>query len=293
MSGSSPRYDYYPDLPEWTPDFAAQFAELRARLDASLALARTLDLALLLETFHHAFGRVAPLNGLTLEHNGQTYQVGEIKGQRVSARLKLEGEKLGDISLYCASGRPPETKLEEWLALLTSPLRNAYRYRDATASALKDPLTGTGSRVGLELALAREVALAQRHGHCVALMLLELDGLRDIGRKHGQSLADQALARVGRLLRALLRGTDLVFRSGDEQFAIVLGNTDEAAAKMIAERLRGAIAALSIDRAGLPLTLTASAGLACGEAGAAEIYLRADAALHAARNAGHNCVLRY
>ena len=74
MAGPSPRYEYYPDLPEWTPDLAAEFAELRARLDASLALNRTLELALLLETFHHAFGRVTPLNGLTLEYNGQTHQ---------------------------------------------------------------------------------------------------------------------------------------------------------------------------------------------------------------------------
>ncbi|HEY8367853.1 MAG TPA: GGDEF domain-containing protein [Thermodesulfobacteriota bacterium] len=105
-------------------------------------------------------------------------------------------------------------------------------------AALIDPLTGLLAEAGLKQRLAEEVERARRHGRSVALVLADVDGLRDVNAMLGAKAGDVALEQVGGILRDAGRRLDAVARLRGGEFALVLPDTDERGALAVAERLR-------------------------------------------------------
>jgi predicted signal transduction protein with EAL and GGDEF domain len=82
------------------------------------------------------------------------------------------------------------------------------------ALARRDELTGVGNYRALHERLAEEIARHQRHRREFALVLLDLDGFKQINEEHGHLEGDRLLAEIGRALREEVRGEDSVFRQG-------------------------------------------------------------------------------
>lgn len=155
-----------------------------------------------------------------------------------------------------------------------------------------DALTGLHNARGLWERLHAEVARSQRYHHPLALLLVDLDGLKRINDRHGHRAGDLALRQVATAVHSALRATDVGARWGGDEFAILAPNTSEPAALAIAERVRALIA-----RERVPWRLTASLGVATIDHAndderidSTALMRIADAALYEAKRLGGNTV---
>lgn len=157
-----------------------------------------------------------------------------------------------------------------------------------------DGLTGLLNRHHLAAAFERLLA-ARRPDSPLSLMMMDVDHFKNINDSFGHQVGDDALRMVSALVRDHARQQDLVVRYGGEEIIVVLPDTGLETALMIAERLRGRIAARPLDdRRGEVLHLTVSIGVAelprhadDGD----ELIRAADAALYEAKRSGRNRVV--
>ena len=155
--------------------------------------------------------------------------------------------------------------------------------------AMHDPLTDLPNRKMYDLELRRARARAQRAGHCLALMLLDLDHFKQVNDTHGHQIGDQLLVEVARRLAAAVRSGDVVARVGGDEFAVIAESADGAAGfTALAERILGELSA-PVDLAGIQLEPRASLGVAVFPDDPADLdgfIAHADRALYAAKATG-------
>jgi diguanylate cyclase (GGDEF)-like protein len=109
------------------------------------------------------------------------------------------------------------------------------------ALARRDELTGVGNYRALHERLAAEIARHQRHGREFALVLLDLDGFKEVNERYGHLEGDRLLAEIGSSLRKEVRGGDSVFRQGGDEFAVIVPEVGAEEADEVAKRLRGRV----------------------------------------------------
>ena len=158
-----------------------------------------------------------------------------------------------------------------------------------------DNLTGVYNRAEFERRLRSEVVRTLRYGHVMTLLMLDIDRFKQVNDTHGHQAGDDVLRTVTMRLVRELRAADTIARYGGEEFAIIMPETGEAGARLVAERLRSAVAALPVTTTGgITVTLTISAGIATMPRDARsqdELISAADTALYAAKSAGRNRVV--
>jgi len=159
------------------------------------------------------------------------------------------------------------------------------------AEADRDYLTGLANRRRFRTALGNELERWRRYRVPCALLLVDIDHLKQINDAHGHSAGDVTIRHIAAALVAQSRDNDTAARLGGEEFALLLANADEASARAAAERLRQAVAGTPIEQIG---TVTISIGVAiCPTHAHTErtLYAASDAALYQAKRAGRNCVV--
>jgi diguanylate cyclase (GGDEF)-like protein/putative nucleotidyltransferase with HDIG domain len=159
-------------------------------------------------------------------------------------------------------------------------------------AAHTDPLTGLENRRGLEERIGTEVERALRYGRPLTLMIGDLDHFKRVNDVLGHRAGDSALVQLGEILTTRERKVDSVARTGGEEFTIVLPDTDEHEAYMVAERIRVEVEERFADDTA---ALTISFGLATfpDHGRSPEALLEAaDQALYSAKALGRNrCVI--
>jgi diguanylate cyclase (GGDEF)-like protein/putative nucleotidyltransferase with HDIG domain len=162
-----------------------------------------------------------------------------------------------------------------------------------TDAARTDPLTGLPNRVALHELLERELDRAKPDGRPVSLVVLDLDRFKRVNERLGLSAGDRTLRRLSSLLEENSRRMDFVARSGGEEFAIVLPETNQHQAFLFAEEM---LDKLRSTTAGPGVELRASAGVAVfpdhGE-DLEGLTSAADRALHAAKALGRDRAVIY
>ncbi|MCB1646189.1 MAG: GGDEF domain-containing protein [Pseudomonadales bacterium] len=269
-------------------------AEIRFRLIQ--ALQTTLDLEQLLHIFFDHVQTVVNLEGLSykLDLLGIELTLGRQSIHTGSYRLITQQDFLGEIT-FCNNKRFPEKDLavlENLLNVLVFPLRNAIRHREALSAALEDPLTGAGNRLALNNTLQREIIRAQRYEQSMGVLMIDLDNFKSINDKYGHQTGDEVLRTIVDAMRNEIRGSDVLFRYGGEEFVVLLTSTTLASARYIAERVRSRINGLEIEKNGERIPTSISVGLSMlqPEDSVRRLLERADYAMYCAKNEGRNKV---
>jgi diguanylate cyclase (GGDEF)-like protein len=161
--------------------------------------------------------------------------------------------------------------------------------------ATTDPLTGLANRAKFDEFFEEHFRRAHNHQRPLALLFLDVDHFKQVNDTYGHQAGDEVLRRMARLLRGATRSIDLAARYGGEEFAVVLTETDTAAAAMRADAIRLAAAAEQIAFEDAVLRVTVSIGVAGTDRSRVfsqqtQLTNAADRAVYAAKAAGRNAV---
>jgi diguanylate cyclase (GGDEF)-like protein len=168
------------------------------------------------------------------------------------------------------------------------------RHADELAElATVDGLTGIYNRRHFLKRLDGEWARYRRYGRPLSLLMLDIDHFKLVNDRFGHDVGDQVLAGMARACGKGKRESDTFARLGGEEFALLLPETTEEDACLVAERLRALIAEHSVPCGNRNVEITVSIGISTAEPemnDASDLLKRADKALYAAKHNGRNQV---
>ncbi|MCX7973202.1 MAG: diguanylate cyclase [Candidatus Aminicenantes bacterium] len=162
--------------------------------------------------------------------------------------------------------------------------------------AIHDSLTGLPNRLLFFDRLNLALCHGRRHGHRLAILMLDLDHYKKINDTYGHSIGDLLLKEVGKRLQGAIRSSDTVARFGGDEFVLLMpeiNNPTDAA--QIAKRILETIS-LPFEINGIPLLITVSIGIAIFPEDGEDretLITKADLALYAAKDKGRNCFFFY
>jgi diguanylate cyclase (GGDEF)-like protein len=183
--------------------------------------------------------------------------------------------------------------------MLAVRLELAAERQSKHALATHDDLTGLYNRREMTRLLAEEIVRGRRHERPVSLLLIDLDRFKQVNDTFGPSAGDLVLQAVSATVCESVRSLDRVARYGGEELAVILPETSQAQAVIVAERIRTRVAQRAVEL-NLPdaeanrdsITVTISVGVGCStalpEITAERLVRSTDQALLAAKQAGRN-----
>jgi diguanylate cyclase len=160
-------------------------------------------------------------------------------------------------------------------------------------AAQHDFLTGALNRRGMDEAFDREFERADRHNTPLSLAMLDIDHFKKINDSMGHSTGDMALAHLAKVVKSVLRSTDILARYGGEEFVILLPGTKQYDAVNVVTGVQRDLTKNFFMHNNERVLITFSAGVAERLTGESvdEVLPRADAALYEAKRAGRNRVV--
>jgi diguanylate cyclase (GGDEF)-like protein len=153
------------------------------------------------------------------------------------------------------------------LPLLAGPLvllhRNFVAYLEKVQHSVTDPLTGLPNQRYMVEHLEREILAARRTGKSLAVIFIDLDGLKTLNDRGGHATGDAALTRVADRLKGTIRSHDMCARCGGDEFVVVLADCGLSEADERREELQSVVRSIVVDlEPGLRMSLSISAGAA-------------------------------
>ena len=239
-----------------------------------------------IEHIRHQISGTRDLQTLKQEVNNRLDGIGQ-----AFESFRVQEERIGSESAAGARA------LAERVIELQQKTRDAeLMIEEQRRLAHTDTLTRLPNREAWTNRLQQEYQRWQRYQRPLALAVCDIDRFKNVNDRFGHAVGDAVLRAVGECVSSQLRKTDFVARFGGEEFVFLLPETTPEQAKGAMEKVREAIAALSIEAGGRKgITVTASFGVA----GFAEqdepdrVFTRADTALYQAKAAGRDCVVNY
>jgi len=172
--------------------------------------------------------------------------------------------RIGWLGLF---SRDPEVRfgdddvrrLEELAERVAPAIENARRFREARQLADLDSLTGLHNRRYFYETLAREVDRAQRYQRRLSLVIVDVDGFKEINDRIGHLAGDAVLAEIADRILQVVRSADIPCRVGGDEFAVIVPEAEVGQARQLVGRIQRAVSAQPIARAG---RVRVSAGVA-------------------------------
>lgn len=182
-------------------------------------------------------------------------------------------------------------KCGEHVSLAVANVKLRDELRDQST---RDPLTGLYNRRYFLETMRAQIALCERKNSQFSLIAFDADKFKSFNDNHGHDAGDMVLRAIGTKLTEIFDKGEIPCRYGGEEFAVIVPDTDKAAATVAAERLRTAIESVTIRYGGKALPpVTVSSGVAtfpgCGMV-PQDLIRQADDALYQAKADGRNCV---
>jgi diguanylate cyclase (GGDEF)-like protein len=176
-------------------------------------------------------------------------------------------------------------RLEELAERVAPAIENARRFREARRLADLDALTGLHNRRFFHETLAREVDRAQRYQRRLSLVLVDVDGFKEINDRIGHLAGDAVLAEIASRIRQVVRSADIPCRVGGDELAVIVPEIEVGQARQLVGRIQTAVSSQPIARAG---RVRVSAGVADLQPndGPNTLFERADEALYEVKHNG-------
>jgi diguanylate cyclase (GGDEF)-like protein len=267
-------------------DRAVEYAEIAALRNVTLILVGVSLLAVGLAAYLLGLTMVRPLERLI---GG----AGKVAGGNLEVDLPISGR--GEVGY-----------LTVVFNRMVSRLRKAREDLDATNRALvtkneelhrisiTDGLTGLHNRKHMNETVENEFRRAERHGHTVSILMLDIDRFKNFNDARGHQAGDEVIRGVARVLQKTIRTTDYAARYGGEEFLVLLPYIGPDEAMLSGERIRSALEKEKLGRRDDYTGITVSVGAAsypdCGSDSEAVIR-EADLALYKAKRGGRNRVV--
>lgn len=176
----------------------------------------------------------------------------------IAIPLRVGEHVLGFVALRTKDAPPADLELLDVLAHQASvAIQNALYYEMAAL----DTLTGVHARRFFEIWTRREVRAAVRAGNPLALLLIDMDGLKAINDQGGHRVGDMAIRTVGKVLRETTREQDLAARLGGDEFAMLMPTTDAEGATVAAYRVLELLRSKTVPVQGRSCAVSASIGV--------------------------------
>jgi len=263
-------------------------------LELSLRLQTSLDMKWIIDQFMKMIHAHLLFDGYGYNLTQPVFAMkeGRDQGHNCTYNLSIETAELGSLVLY--RGRKfVESELmllENLIASLVYPLRNAILYRTATLMAHCDVLTGVNNRSTFDATVTREINLAYRNKSDLAMLVIDIDHFKRVNDTYGHAAGDEVIKAVAQLIQLSLRNTDHIFRYGGEEFVVLLEASDCEKACVIADRILESIRTAEVVWQDQKLTTAVSIGVSCltPEDNASELFNRADRALYEAKKTGRD-----
>jgi diguanylate cyclase (GGDEF)-like protein len=182
----------------------------------------------------------------------------------------------------------------KYLAAVAQVLSNIYQLTRSRDLAMRDDLTKAYNRRFFETYLDEEIERSRRYGTLFSIIFLDLDDLKMVNNFYGHLSGSRTLQEVAKRILAAVRGIDKVVRFGGDEFCVILPQTDQDQAVMVANRISRSMAAspLHIDP-NVEVTITASFGIATYPTHAMtkeNLIGQADAAMYRVKSSTKNAV---
>jgi diguanylate cyclase (GGDEF)-like protein len=147
------------------------------------------------------------------------------------------------------------------MVLMVGVRKQRVRSKEESRLARVDSLTRLGNRRAFEEALEREISRVNRRSVPLSLLLADVNGFKRINDAFGHPFGDDCLRRVAEALKLTVRGEDLCFRWGGDEFAVLLPETSLEGAQEVRERLLATVRAARLGPAATPIEVCC--GIAC------------------------------
>src|SRR6202163_1611251 len=200
----------------------------------------------------------------------------------IRAQLRVRGRTVGMMATGTMGDRIFNASDLLFMAAVADQVAVALdRARQFSNEARTDHLTGLANRREFERVMEREVALSERHGRSLSVMMIDLDNLKRINDRQGHRAGDAALRLVAQQLQRVVRASDLCARIGGDEFAVAMPETSIERAREVATRLRTAIRHVGLSSR-VPEQVAVSVGAAAWRPGQdwQAVYQVADADLY-------------
>jgi diguanylate cyclase (GGDEF)-like protein len=230
----------------------------------------------------HREARAIELSYLYAEENA----VGALHGA-LGVPLIGRGGRIGWLGVF---SRDPAARfddddlrrLEELAERVAPAIENARRFREARQLADLDSLTGLHNRRYFYETLAREVDRAQRYQRRLSLVIVDVDGFKEINDRIGHLAGDAVLAEIAERIRGVVRSADIPCRVGGDELAVILPEVEVGQAEQLVSRIQRAVSGQPIARAG---RVHVSAGVADLQPNdkPTSLFERGDESLYAAK----------
>jgi diguanylate cyclase (GGDEF)-like protein len=277
------------------PELVNDDGTLGLIMELSGKLQTTLEVDTLIELFAQVIQETFQYDTLSYRsQDGETLQLGEQTGRnKLEYKLKVLDSELGTILITRRKrfDKGEIAQIENLLAALLYPLRNALLYRAALRCAIFDSLTGVKNRTAFDSNFRRDMEINRRNLTDLSIIVLDIDFFKRFNDRYGHAVGDLVLQQVAKTVEQTIRGSDALYRVGGEEFVVVLNATDLQGAKLLAERIRERVAGLNIE--GLKntqVTLSLGVSLMRENDVPQSLFERADLALYQAKRGGRDQV---
>lgn len=239
------------------------------REGARLKLAKTIGMQPGEEEEFSESGRSGLVKVVEVSTGHAESRVDRIAGEwsAIRAELRTKGMLLGAMTVATRLPRTFESSDLEFVAAVADQIAVALdRARQHTKEARTDYLTGLANRPEFERAIDRAVASADRHKRRLALMMIDLDNLKEINDTYGHHVGDEAIRVLANELQRAVRATDTCGRLGGDEFGVAMPDADEREAREVGQRVRQSLEDLNRTEK-LPVPVEFSIGITAWRTG--------------------------
>ncbi len=203
-----------------------------------------------------------------------------------------KGEVIGVLNI--GSRKPNSYSVEKIVLLerlasqIAAPIENTRLFAKSEEAARVDSVTGLFNRRHFDERLRSEIDRHSRYGDILSILMLDLDNFKKYNDTYGHLAGDRLLAQAGNIISSAIRSSDLAFRYGGDEFAVILPNSPTMDAFSVAERIREKI---GFEMASRQLDISISIGVASWPGDGStldELCYAADMALYYAKHTGQN-----